>query len=127
MLIFFHTSRSFRNREDAATWKPKLRRAGLTLVFAEQELISGDPKTKSTEFIHEFTDEQRSDEQAMFVRSSLRQKFERGKVNGTAPLGFKRRYGPPGDPLRGDLETEPRGRRDWSRARTWSPPVPIVG
>ena len=110
VLIFFNTSRSFRNREDAATWKPKLRRVGLTLVFAEQEIISGDPKSKSTEFIHEFADEQRSDEQSMFVRSSLRQKFERGMVNGTAPIGYERLYGPPGDARRGELVTDASGK-----------------
>lgn len=110
VLLFFHTNRSFRDREDAAVWKPRLRRAGLTLAFAEQRFISGNLRTKTTEFLSEFIDEQRSDEQAMFIRSSLRAKFQRGRVNGSVPLGYQRHYAPPGDPERGRLVVEPRGR-----------------
>ena len=110
VLLFFHTTRSFRNREDAAIWKQKFRAAGVILVFTQQRIISGDPKTKSIEFIHEFIDEQRSDEQEMFVRANLRQKWARGLVNGSTPLGLQRTYGAPGDPLRGRLVVEPRGR-----------------
>ena len=76
----------------------------------EQEIVSGDPKTKATEFLNAFIDEQRSDELAMYARSGLKQKFERGLVNGPPPLGYQRRYGGPGDPERGQLEAVPRGK-----------------
>lgn len=96
-LFFFHSSRSFRNREDVAIWKPKFRRAGIVIVFTEQGIISGDPRNKLLEGFHELIDEQRSDEQAMFIRSGLRQKFERGLHNGTVPLGYRRYHGTPDD------------------------------
>ena len=110
VLLFWHTTRSFRNREDAYLWKRQLRRAGLTLVFTEQRWISGDPRTKTAEFIHEFIDEQRSDEQEMFLRRNLKQVWVKGQVNGSPALGYERRYGPPGDPHRGDLIIVPQGR-----------------
>ena len=97
-LFVFHSSRSFRNREDAAIWKQQFRRAGIVIVYTEQGIISGDPRTKLHEGFYELIDEQRSDEQSMFIRSGLRQKFERGLHNGSAPLGYRRHYGTPGDP-----------------------------
>jgi DNA invertase Pin-like site-specific DNA recombinase len=42
MLLCYSSARSFRNEEDAAISKGKLRRAGVTLVFTEIEIISGN-------------------------------------------------------------------------------------
>ena len=78
LLLFYHSSRSFRNRHDAAVAERKLRAAGVGLVFTSQNLISGDPGRTVEEGILELMDELRSDEQALFVASGLRQKFERG-------------------------------------------------
>ena len=108
VLLVFHTSRAFRNLNEAALWKTRFAEAGVTLVFTEQQMISGDPRTKSSEGMYAIMDEAQSDTQAMFVRQVLRQKFERGLHNGTAPLGYARRYGPPGDPSNGELVIVPR-------------------
>lgn len=103
VLLVFHTSRAFRNLNEAALWKTRFAAAGVTLVFTEQQMISGDPRTKSSEGMYAIMDEAQSDTQAMFIKQGLRQKFERGLHNGTAPLGYERRYGPPGDPTNGEL------------------------
>ncbi len=107
ILLFFHSSRSFRNREDAVIWKRKFREAGLVLVFTQQERISGNANTALAEGIDEVIDEQRSIEQAGFVASGLRQKFERGLHNGTEPLGYERFRAAPGDPTNGELLVVP--------------------
>ena len=65
-------------RHDAAVAKRKLRAVGVGLVFTSHNLISGDPGRKVEEGILELMDALRSDEQALFVASGLRQKFERG-------------------------------------------------
>ena len=103
VLLVFHSSRSFRNSLDAKLAKRQLREAGVVLVFTSQNLISGDPTRKVEEGLLEMMDELRSDEQAMFVASGLRQKFERGLHNGTVPLGYERFRAVPGDPANGEL------------------------
>lgn len=109
VLIFFHSSRSFRNRHDAVIWKRRFRDAGITLVFAQQGIISGHPDHKLQEGLYELIDEQRSDEAGMMISNALRQKHERGGVNGTPPLGYRRYHGEPGDPLNGSLVVDERG------------------
>jgi site-specific DNA recombinase len=103
VLLVFHSSRSFRNSHDAKVVKRKLREAGVAIVFTSQNLVSGDPHRKVEEGISELMDELRSDEQALFVASGLRQKFERGLHNGTVPLGYCRVSGRAGDPANGEL------------------------
>ena len=107
VLLVFHTSRAFRNLNEAALWKTRFAETGVTLVFTEQQMISGDPRTKSSEGMYAIMDEAQSDTQAMFIKQGLRQKFERGLHNGTAPLGYERHYGPPGDPSNGELVIVP--------------------
>lgn len=109
VLVFFHSSRSFRNRHDAVTWKRRFRDAGITLVFAQQGIISGNPDHKLQEGLYELIDEQRSDEAGMMIANALRQKHERGGVNGKPPLGYQRHHGRPGDPLNGSLVVDERG------------------
>ena len=111
VLVIFHSSRAFRSRADAAIWKRWFREAGVTIVFAQQDIISGNRATKMMEGQFELQDELRSDDQADFVAAGLREKFTRGLHNGTAPLGLQRYRGQPGDPRNGDLlrvETEAR-------------------
>ena len=110
-LLMFHTSRSFRNRHDAAIWKTKFRQAGVQLVFTEQGIISGDPRYKIVEGFNELTDEISSDTQGMFIARGLRQKFEKGGVNGVPPLGYRRYHGLPGDEKNGSLIIDEQGRR----------------
>src|SRR5690606_21037537 len=102
-LLVFHSSRSFRNREDAALWKARFRRAGLTLVYTQQSIISGNPHSKLLEGVHEILDEQRSDEAGMMIAGGLRARYERGLHNGTVPLGYRRYHGAPSDPMNGYL------------------------
>lgn len=71
-LLIFHSSRSFRNRHDAAIWKMKFRQAGVLLVFTEQGIISGDRRYKAVEGINELMDELYSDTQGMFISRGLR-------------------------------------------------------
>ena len=104
VLLVFHSSRSFRNSHDAKVAKRKLGEAGLTLIFTAQNLISGDPNRKIEEGLYELMDEQRSDEQAMFVRAGLRQKHERSLHNGSVPLGYERIHAAPSDPQNKQLE-----------------------
>ena len=111
VLLIFHSSRSFRNRMDAVVWKQRFARAGITIVFTEQSIISGNPQSKIVEGFHELIDEQRSDEQGMFIARGLRAKFERGLHNGTAPLGYQRYIGRPGDPRNGELVIDAPGAR----------------
>ncbi len=103
VLLVYITSRSFRNREDAQSWKRKFREAGITIVFTEQGIISGLPRDKLLEGFHEIIDEQYSDTQAMLISGGLRQKFEKGGVNGVQSLGYRRFHGEEGDPLNGSL------------------------
>ena len=110
-LLIFHSSRSFRNRHDAAIWKTKFRQAGVLLVFTEQGIISGDRRYKVVEGINELMDELYSDTQGMFISRGLRQKFENGGVNGVPPLGYRRYHGLPGDPQNGSLIIDEQGRR----------------
>ncbi len=49
--------------------------------------------------------------QGMFIASGLRQKFEKGGVNGVPPLGYGRYHGVPGDPKNGSLIINDQGRR----------------
>ena len=49
VLLVFHSSRSFRNRHDAAVFKKRFRQAGVALVFTDQQLISGNPDTSLQE------------------------------------------------------------------------------
>lgn len=109
VLVFFHSSRSFRNRHDAVIWKRRFRDAGITLVFAQQGIISGNPDHKLQEGLYELIDEQRSDEAGMMISNALRQKHERGGVNGKPPLGYHRYHGEPGDPLNGSLAVDKEG------------------
>ena len=102
-LLIFHSSRFFRNRVESAAWKSRFAKAGVAIVITESGLISGDPLTKPTEGLGEIMDEAQSDLQARFITLGLRQKFERGLHNGTAPLGYERRYGTPGDPTNSEL------------------------
>ncbi len=111
VLLFYHTSRSFRNRHEAAIWKTNFRRAGAVIVFTEQGIISGDPRFKAVEGMNELFDELVSDSISMFVSQGMRQKFERGGVNGKPPLGYKRYHGEPGDPKNGSLIIDEQGRR----------------
>ena len=108
VLLVFHSSRAFRNVNEAALWKTQFANASVTLVFTEQQMISGDPRTKSSEGMYAIMDEAQSDTQAMFIKQGLQRKSERGLHNGTAPLGYKRAYGPPGDPSNGELLVVPR-------------------
>jgi DNA invertase Pin-like site-specific DNA recombinase len=110
-LLIFHSSRSFRNRHDAAIWKTKFRQADVLVVFTEQGIISGDRRFKVVEGVNELMDELYSDTQGMFISSGLRQKFEKGGVNGVPPLGYRRFHGVPGDPMNGNLIVDERGRR----------------
>ncbi len=110
VLLFYHTSRSFRNRHEAALWKTNFRRARIVIVFTEQRFISGDPRSKTREAVDEIVDEIHSDSISMFVSQGVRQKFERGGVNGKPPLGYKRYHGEPGDPKNGSLTIDERGR-----------------
>ena len=110
-LLIFHSSRSFRNRYDAAIWKMKFRQAGVLLVFTEQGIISGDRRYKAVEGINELMDELYSDTQGMFISRGLRQKFEKGGVNGVPPLGYRRYHDLPGDPKNGSLIIDEQGRR----------------
>ena len=111
VLLVFHSSRSFRNRHDAAVFKRRFRLAGLAIVFTDQQLISGNPETSLQEGFHELIDEQRSQEQGRFISGGLRQKFERGGVNGKPPLGYRRYHGDPGDPRNGSLVVDAHGKR----------------
>lgn len=110
-LLIFHSSRSFRNRHEAAIWKMKFRQADVLLVFTEQGIISGDRRYKAVEGINELMDELSSDTQGMFISRGLRQKFEKGGVNGVPPLGYRRYHGLPGDPKNGSLIIDEQGRR----------------
>ena len=111
VLLVFHSSWSFRNRHDATVFKRRFGHAGLAIVFTDQQLISGNPETKLQEGFHELIDEQRSDEQGRFSSGGLRQKFERGGVNGRPPLGYRRFHGEPGDARNGSLVVDERGKR----------------
>jgi DNA invertase Pin-like site-specific DNA recombinase len=102
-LLMFHSSRSFRNRHDAAVWKTNFRQAGVVVVFTEQGFASGDPRCKVVEGFNEIMDELYADTQGMFISKGLRQKFERGGVNGLPPLGYSRYHRLPGDPKNGSL------------------------
>jgi DNA invertase Pin-like site-specific DNA recombinase len=110
VLLVYVTSRSFRNREDAVIWKRKLRAAGVVLVFVQQGIISGDPRHKLIEGFNEIVDEQYSDTQGMLIAGGLRQKFEKGGVNGVPSLGYKRFHGDDGDPRNGGLIIDERGK-----------------
>ena len=111
VLLVFHSSRSFRNRHDAAVYKRQFREAGVVMVFTEQQIISGNPGTNLQEGFHELIDEQRSEEQGRFIAGALRQKFERGGVNGRPPLGYRRFHGELGDPRNGSLVLDKDGQR----------------
>lgn len=111
VLLCYNTSRSFRNAEDATIWKGKFRRAGVTLVFTEPELISGNHRTRWQEGIQAIADAERSAEQGRMIGGGLRQKFERGLHNGTVPLGYSRYRGEPGDPRNGELLADETGAR----------------
>ena len=103
VLVFFHSSRSFRNQEDARVWKRQFREAGVVLVFVEQRLISGNSRDRLAEGLYEIFDEQQSETQGMLIGNGLRARFERGIHNGPAPLGYVRHHGEPGDPRNGNL------------------------
>ena len=102
-LLCFHTSRCFRNRRDATEWKARFRDAGVVIVFTEQRIISGNPRDRLAEGIHEILDEEHSENVSTFVAGGLRVKFERGLYNGTVPLGYRRLNAEPGDPTNGTL------------------------
>ena len=53
VLVFFPSSRSFRNQEDARVWKRQFREAGVVLVFVEQRLISGNSRDRLAEGLYE--------------------------------------------------------------------------
>ena len=108
-LLFYHTSRSFRNKSEATLMKAEFRKAGVTLVFASQGIISNHPRYKLAEGMFELMDEQRSDEHGMMIFDTTRSTFERGGVNGKPPLGYRRYHGEPGDPHNGGLITDERG------------------
>ena len=110
VLLCYHTSRSFRNRHESAISKTRLRAAGVTLVFVQQGMISGDPRNKVIEGVYEILDENYSDTMSMFIGGGLRQKFERGGVNGVPALGYARYHGDDGDPRNGSLIIDARGR-----------------
>ena len=89
--------------------KSEFRRAGVTIVFASQGIISGHPRDKLQEGIYEVINEHRSDELGMMVADACRAKYERGGVNGKPPLGYERYHGEPGDPRNGSLVLEEAG------------------
>ena len=89
--------------------KSEFRRAGVTIVFASQGIISGHPRDKLQEGIYEVIDEHRSDELGMMVADACRAKYERGGVNGKPPLGYERYHGEPGDPRNGSLVIDEAG------------------
>ena len=103
VLLIFHSSRAFRNRHEAAIWKERFRHAGVTIIFVEQRLISGNPGDTMAEAVYELLDEHQSEVQGMMIASGLRSKFEKGLHNGTAPLGFRRFHGDVGDARNGEL------------------------
>lgn len=109
VLLCYNTSRSFRNPEDAAIWKRKLRDADVQLVFTEPGIISGNRRTRWQEGILEISDAERSAEQGRMIAHGLRQKFERGLHNGHVPLGYVRFQGAPGDARNGALLSVERG------------------
>lgn len=90
VLLVHNTSRFARNREDAMAYKRKLAAAGVAVVFCQQSLISGDEHRFIEEGVNELFDEFYSRQLASWVRLGLRQKFEAGYHNGTAPLGYRR-------------------------------------
>ena len=90
-------------KEEAVVWKKKLRDAGVILVFTQQGIISRDPRHKLIEGFNEIIDEQSSDTQGMLIAGGLRQKFEKGGVNGVPSIGYARYHGEPGDPKNGSL------------------------
>ena len=53
VLLVFHTSRAFRNLNEAAIWKTRFEDARVTIVFTEQQIISGDPRaSRRSPFAH---------------------------------------------------------------------------
>lgn len=111
VLLFLLTSRSFRNRHDAAIWKRKFRDAGITIVFTQQQIISGHPRHKITEGINEIVDEAYSDSMGEWIGGGLRQKFLKGGVNGVPALGYRRFHGELGDERNGSLIVDESGKR----------------
>ena len=89
--------------------KSEFRRAGVTIIFASQGIISGHPRDKLQEGIYEVINEHRSDELGMMVADACRAKYERGGVNGKPPLGYQRYHGEPGDPRNGSLVIDEAG------------------
>ena len=104
VLLIGHSSRAYRNREDAAIGKRQFREAGVRMVFTSQDIIVGNTATKLMEAHHEAQDEQRSDDIGEFVYRGLLQKSERGLHNGPTPFGYARHHGQPGDPQNRVLE-----------------------
>ncbi len=74
VLLVYNTSRSFRNFEDAAIWKAKFRHAGVTIVFTEPGIISGNRRTRLQERIAEIQDEEKVEEQGRMIANGLKQK-----------------------------------------------------
>ena len=100
VLLCFHTSRFARNREDAAAYKRRLARSGVTIIFVSQGIISGTHEHFVAEGVFEVLDESRSREIGRFVGAGLRQKFEAGLANGVPPLGYQNEPGPAGRRVR---------------------------
>ena len=107
ILLCYNTSRSFRNPGDADAWKARFKAAGVTFVFTDPEIISGNRRTRFQERFLQLNDEEQVERHSVNVTDGLRQKFlQRRMHNGTAPLGYTRYAGPPGDPQNGLLQPD---------------------
>ncbi len=109
VLVFAYSSRSFRNRHEAATWKPRFRAAGVEIVYADTRIISGTERDNLAEGVHELVDDDYSRKLSATIHRAARAKFERGGVNGKPPLGYKRFHGEPGEPQNGSLIIDEKG------------------
>ncbi len=109
VLVFAYSSRSFRNRHEAATWKPRFRAVGVEIVYADTRIISGTERDNLAEGVHELVDDDYSRKLSATIHRATRAKFERGGVNGKPPLGYKRFHGEPGEQRNGSLIIDEKG------------------
>ena len=136
-LLCYDTTRFGRNWREVGRFEAELHAAGVVVVYVQNNALSSGT-SQISQVVHHALGEEWLDVHRQKVRAGYRRnRFEKGKVSGTAPLGYRMGYQAVFNPAKGMAEpvetgilepdVEPQPRIGFSETYTRADLVRIIG
>ena len=137
VLLVYDTTRFGRNWREVGRYEQDLHNAGVVIAYVQNGALSSGP-SQISQVVHHALGEEWLDVHRTKVRGGYRRnRFEKGKVSGSAPIGYRMRYEPQYNAKKGGTELvetgflepdlEPQPRIGFSETYTRADLVRLIG